>query len=44
MRPEDFWKLSAREWRWLVEAAGVAPPLTRAEALRLAALYPDDVT
>jgi hypothetical protein len=44
MRPADFWTLSALEWRWLADAAGAAPPLTRAEARRLAALYPDEKT
>lgn len=42
MRPQDFWALSVAEWRWIVEAAGAPPPLTRDEARRLAALYPDE--
>lgn len=42
MRPDDFWALSALEWRWLAGAGAPEPLLTRAEALRLVALYPDE--
>ncbi|MFC0634889.1 phage tail assembly chaperone [Brevundimonas balnearis] len=39
--PEAFWRLSLREWRWLI-AVGGAAPLGRGELERLMEGHPDD--
>ena len=43
LRPDDFWRLSVEEWRWLNEAGASAAP-SRAEIEALAALYPDETS
>ena len=40
--PEAFWRLSLKEWRWLVEAPTQDAPLSRREFERLAETWPDD--
>ena len=43
LSPDQFWRLSALEWRWLLSAAGSrGARLSLNEAQALAALYPDD--
>ncbi len=43
LSPSEFWKLSPREWGWLMAAAAAAPErLALDEAQTLARLYPDD--
>jgi uncharacterized phage protein (TIGR02216 family) len=43
MRPRDFWALSLKEWRALVEGrlGSSAPSLGRAELTALMKVYPD---
>lgn len=39
--PADFWRLSLKEWRLLVEAPAHAGPLSRREFEQLAEAWPD---
>jgi len=41
LRPDDFWRLSVEEWRWLNEAGASGAP-SRAEIEALVAQYPDE--
>ena len=39
--PADFWRLSLKEWRLLIEAPAEAGPLGRREFERMAEAWPD---
>ncbi|MBF0664381.1 MAG: phage tail assembly chaperone [Brevundimonas sp.] len=40
--PADFWRLSLKEWRLLVEAPATSAPMGRREFERMAEVWPDD--
>lgn len=47
LAPDDFWRLTPREWRWLAAAFGPAGGAERLDVETLAALiaaYPDEKT
>ncbi len=39
--PEEFWRLSLKEWRMLTEVGGGAAPLGRGELEMMQAAWPD---
>lgn len=41
LSPDQFWRLSLVEWRWLTEPAPADRPLSRAEFDRLSQAHPD---
>ncbi len=42
VQPADFWRLSLKEWRLLMEAPVEGLPLARSEFERMAEAWPDD--
>lgn len=42
VRPEAFWRLSLREWRWLTAAPEGVRPMGRDELKRLTEAWPDE--
>jgi hypothetical protein len=40
--PEEFWRLSLREWRMLTERPEGALPMRREDLTRMAEVWPDD--
>lgn len=45
LSPKDFWSLTPREWRWLMNAAAPAMgAMSRDDVVKLAAQYPDEAS
>lgn len=40
--PEEFWRLSLKEWRMLTEAREHTAPIGRGDLERMAEAWPDD--
>lgn len=40
--PAEFWRLSLREWRMLMDTPAASRPIRRGELERMAETWPDD--